>query len=274
MRIEQQVIERVKLRYITQPKQESLFFWLWAQLEQYESKIECRAQKRYIGFYANKNPNSIFAYLDLQQNGLLLGIFDNVASQLNTKSLTFRRFPRWNSRGLTGILLASSNIEILEILKKCHYISVYDNRSTSFHVNSTSTDDVKLNVAVLNDDLKGIIFEQETLEGNKRKKYINFVERDSNLRKAAIAIHGISCMICGFDFEKAYGELGTGYVEVHHLYPLGQLSEGESIATDPKTDMAVVCSNCHRILHRRRDQVLQLEELKAVVKKLRACDSI
>jgi 5-methylcytosine-specific restriction enzyme A len=57
---------------------------------------------------------------------------------------------------------------------------------------------------------------------------------------------------CGFDFdfEAKYGPIGVGYAEVHHLTPLASFSE-ESTTT--LHDLAVVCSNCHRMIHRGGD---------------------
>lgn len=84
-------------------------------------------------------------------------------------------------------------------------------------------------------------------------------ERDPGLRRQALAIHGLACMACGFEFEKAYGELGAGYAEVHHMIPL---AEAATRRTDPGTDLAVLCANCHRMVHRRREVCLSLDELK------------
>lgn len=58
----------------------------------------------------------------------------------------------------------------------------------------------------------------------------------------------LDCEVCGFDFQKTYGELGNGYIECHHRTPLHSL-DGE-VQTRLK-DLALVCSNCHRMLHRK-----------------------
>jgi predicted HNH restriction endonuclease len=53
---------------------------------------------------------------------------------------------------------------------------------------------------------------------------------------------------CGFDFHTQYGELGVGFVEVHHRKPLSQAPRrSQSIRL---SDLAVVCANCHRMIHR------------------------
>lgn len=96
------------------------------------------------------------------------------------------------------------------------------------------------------------------------KVYISIKrERDPKLRKDALAIHGLDCMACGFNFERTYGALGTGFIEVHHVVPL---SEAGKSKTDPATDLIVLCANCHRMVHRERGVCLSLEELRAQIK--------
>ena len=50
-------------------------------------------------------------------------------------------------------------------------------------------------------------------------------------------------------FENVYGSIGKGYIEAHHLVPLSQL-KGRRFALDPERDFAVLCANCHRMVHR------------------------
>lgn len=61
----------------------------------------------------------------------------------------------------------------------------------------------------------------------------------------------LSCACCGFDFGHTYGEYAANYIEAHHLTPLAALQDGEVVRTNVK-DIALVCANCHRMLHRRR----------------------
>jgi 5-methylcytosine-specific restriction enzyme A len=90
-------------------------------------------------------------------------------------------------------------------------------------------------------------------------------ERDKNLRIAAVEHHGVTCKVYGFNFEEIYGERGKDYIEVHHLRPVSTLGKGTKV--DPKSDMTVLCSNCHRMIHRRKDNVLTPEELKSLLRK-------
>ncbi|MDM5264839.1 HNH endonuclease [Bacillus wiedmannii] len=57
------------------------------------------------------------------------------------------------------------------------------------------------------------------------------------------------CEICGFDFHTVYGELGKDYIEGHHTLPVSQLKEGEKTKIE---DIIMVCSNCHKMIHRYR----------------------
>jgi len=104
------------------------------------------------------------------------------------------------------------------------------------------------------------------LEGSKKRIYTNHYERDTTLRAAAINIHGTKCKGCGFDFAAVYGTRGEGYIEVHHLRPLSSL--GEKTPVNPKEDMTVLCSNCHRMIHRYPRDILTLEQLQSLTRNL------
>ena len=67
--------------------------------------------------------------------------------------------------------------------------------------------------------------------------------------------------ICGFNFLERYGEIGRGFIHVHHVNPLSQT--GEQIV-DPKTDLVPVCPNCHSMIHRDKNHILTIEELKLI----------
>jgi predicted restriction endonuclease len=100
-------------------------------------------------------------------------------------------------------------------------------------------------------------------EGGKKVIISVRAERDSKMRNEAIRIYGLTCKGCGFDFEKRYGRWGKKYIEVHHMVPLG---DGKQRVTNPKTDLTVVCSNCHRMIHRKKNITLTIEELKRKIK--------
>lgn len=87
------------------------------------------------------------------------------------------------------------------------------------------------------------------------------IERNRKLSDLAKKIHGYKCKACGFDFSEKYGELGKSYIEAHHLTPLHTL-RGLKVSLDPQKDFSVLCSNCHRMIHR-SEFVDKVEEFKA-----------
>lgn len=101
-------------------------------------------------------------------------------------------------------------------------------------------------------------------EGRLKAYYTTLHERNPKNREAAIRIHGVDCKVCGMNFEKKYGELGKNYIEIHHKNPLYLTKE--NVPINVKTDLVPVCPNCHRMLHRYKNRMLTIEELKEIVK--------
>ena len=120
-----------------------------------------------------------------------------------------------------------------------------------------STNDINLTEESKQEEL------QPQTEGRKTVYYTTKYERSTQNREAAIRIHGTKCMICGFDFEKKYGELGKGYIEVHHIRPMSEIDE--EVVVNPEKDLICVCSNCHRMLHRFKSYMVTVEVLRRIV---------
>lgn len=88
-------------------------------------------------------------------------------------------------------------------------------------------------------------------------------ERSPSLRRKRIELVGGQprCEACAFDFTETYGKRGKGFIECHHVIPLS--------AVDPATptkleDLALLCANCHRMVHAKRPW-LSIEELKQLL---------
>ena len=78
----------------------------------------------------------------------------------------------------------------------------------------------------------------------------------------------LNCEVCGFSFYEKYGELGNGFIEAHHKTPLHESKETKTT----KNDIALICSNCHRMLHKnfvdnKEVSIMTVEELKEVIGK-------
>src|SRR5258708_13970693 len=62
--------------------------------------------------------------------------------------------------------------------------------------------------------------------------------------------HGTTCQACDMKFADRYGPIGEGFIEAHHLNPIGTLEDGKPVEYDLATDFPVLCSNCHRLIHK------------------------
>ena len=98
-------------------------------------------------------------------------------------------------------------------------------------------------------------------EGATKTISVNIYERNPQARKACLDIHGCSCSACGLNFQDEYGEIGKGFIHVHHIRSLSEI--GEEYLLDPSTDLRPVCPNCHAMLHRRKP-AYTIEELSAI----------
>jgi 5-methylcytosine-specific restriction protein A len=92
-------------------------------------------------------------------------------------------------------------------------------------------------------------------------------ERNATLVAKVKGTQGYMCAVCGFDFEEQYGRIGHQFIEAHHLVPFGSLV-GQNVRLDPRSDFAVLCSNCHRMAHR-LDDPGDIGALRALLKQVR-----
>lgn len=104
----------------------------------------------------------------------------------------------------------------------------------------------------------------EAEEGKLATRVHRYRERDRGLiekaKMAALKKYGrLFCVACGFDFVKRYGEAGNGVIDVHHTKPVHTMQPGDKTKV---TDLVLLCSNCHRIVHSRREW-LTVDEVKA-----------
>jgi hypothetical protein len=100
------------------------------------------------------------------------------------------------------------------------------------------------------------------LEGSIQSVLINKYERNIKAREKCIEHYGVSCKACGLDFKKEYGQIGEGFIHVHHLIPVSDI--GESYKVDPINDLIPVCPNCHAMIHK-REPPYSIEEIKVIL---------
>ncbi len=94
--------------------------------------------------------------------------------------------------------------------------------------------------------------EKEYLEGQRRFRFHKRMERARNsaLVRDVKARHGFTCEGCGFEFFRVYGKAGIRYIDAHHLTPLHLLTGDGPRRMNPDSDFAVLCANCHRMIHK------------------------
>jgi predicted HNH restriction endonuclease len=111
-------------------------------------------------------------------------------------------------------------------------------------------------------------------EGFKKTISVIFMKKSIKRRDTAIkefTVNGvISCDCCEFNFEKFYGkEIGTGYIEIHHLKPIFKYQQQElkKFINEAMKNLIPVCSNCHRMIHRVWKNPLEIDALKKHINK-------
>jgi 5-methylcytosine-specific restriction protein A len=109
--------------------------------------------------------------------------------------------------------------------------------------------------------------EQDPPEG--RQVLVQHYRRERNpakvkakKEKVLAEIGRLECEVCGFDFATVYGERGEGFIECHHRIPLSE----SGVRHTRLKDLALVCSNCHRMIHRGSDR-LTVEELRDLIRR-------
>jgi predicted HNH restriction endonuclease len=100
---------------------------------------------------------------------------------------------------------------------------------------------------------------RESLRLHRRKERNSRITR-AKKRSVMESTGRLDCEICGFDFQSVYGALGKGFAECHHLIPHSSLDGATPTRLE---DLAIVCANCHRMLHR-KSQLSKSELVKVV----------
>ena len=108
-----------------------------------------------------------------------------------------------------------------------------------------------------------IIEPEKYFEGALKRISVNIYERNPKARNECIEYYGLKCFICSFDFKKVYGEIGEGFIHVHHLKSISEI--GKEYSLDPIKDLRPVCPNCHSMIHRKQS-ALSIDEVKKQIK--------
>ena len=82
-----------------------------------------------------------------------------------------------------------------------------------------------------------------------RRRLVLHLQRERNqtiVRNKKKNAMSLDCEVCGFSFSRAYGSAAKDYCEVHHLLPLSDVEHSTQTRIE---DLAILCANCHRVVH-------------------------
>lgn len=102
---------------------------------------------------------------------------------------------------------------------------------------------------------------ESLVEGDRVTVFVSRIERNPVARQKCIDHHGKCCCVCGFDFAKMFGEIGEGFIHVHHLNPVSKAQVPREV--DPIRDLRPICPNCHAMAHR-EDPPIGIERLQEI----------
>jgi predicted HNH restriction endonuclease len=100
-------------------------------------------------------------------------------------------------------------------------------------------------------------------EGAKKQIHINAFERSAKARAMCIQRWGSMCVVCEKDLSNTYGDIGRGYIHVHHIVPLSEIAR--EYALNPTADLRPVCPNCHSIIHSKRP-AYTIAEMREIIR--------
>ena len=87
--------------------------------------------------------------------------------------------------------------------------------------------------------------------------------RNARLRDAALKHARGICAACSTDFSQLLGGNGVHVLQVHHRKQLALSNVPRVTHLD---DLAVLCANCHALIHIDRKRALSVEKLRAVLR--------
>ena len=127
-------------------------------------------------------------------------------------------------------------------------------------LNESEVENLDLNLIIIDED-------EELTFPEGKIKYALHRSKERNKKLVQIAKQKyfeiddkLKCQVCNFSFVENYGDLGIGFIEAHHLFAISEL---EDVTETHIKDLAFLCSNCHRMVHRQRPW-LNLETLNGI----------
>jgi 5-methylcytosine-specific restriction enzyme A len=176
------------------------------------------------------------------------------------KLMNFRRFdPVYRAQGKTGLTRGNKVEEevwndFAGDAPRLHNIALAIEANLNEQLSVSDLDEVQ----EIDEAEEGRILTRAHLVRERSRKLVE-AKKTAVLRTTG----SLACEACGFDFEVAYGDRGTGFIEVHHAFPIHLLVPGTKTKQD---ELHLLCANCHRMIHSRRPW-LTLDQLRAYLHK-------
>ena len=119
---------------------------------------------------------------------------------------------------------------------------------------------------IIKSDFSNLLVEEGYIKSSQivlRKRSRKLVE----IAKKHFALHNkIYCEACKFNFEYFYGDVGKGFIEIHHIKPIFTYEGSiEKSLKSALSNVVPLCSNCHRIIHRNNSNPLSVVKLKEII---------
>lgn len=235
---------------------------------------------------------------NLSDRGFHIGTHSNVNLYFNTKfilhigidsdSLDLRGKPNGTlKKGTTDdsffVRFLVGRLSSLDFGTKRKVLEIYNDNTPSCWIKNTSSAAIAFKTVLdclpeysdgldfNNVDILGIVdslqasnisTDERLLEGIQKTIKATIYERNQKARQACLSHWKYSCFVCGFNFEKTFGELGKNYIHVHHINQISSIKSEYEI--DPVKDLRPVCPNCHSMIHRNKE-ALTIDELKIIL---------
>ena len=151
--------------------------------------------------------------------------------------------------------------------KACPHLAIYE-KTNQVSIKQPGISAIPGYVRVISEKSPDVDIHSDSLskEGEKRLRLHLFSERKpQNVKAKKQSASSLNCEICGFSFLHCYGQVAETFCEVHHLIPLKSLKEATEINLD---DLAILCSNCHRVVHLRYPP-FELKEVRDMLENLK-----
>jgi hypothetical protein len=210
---------------------------------------------------AVENPIAFDDAVTVAEAAEILGVHPSLVPRLIAKDRINGRVP-WNPRGQRGgsrnwIISRRSCLEQLRLVRAAEAAGSKVGRPRRKTLRAAEA--LAADLIALRSVDEGRVIDHMTRRRERKRKIIELKKKHvMQVTKALL------CEVCRFDFHQFYGSRGEGYAECHHRVPLGT---GDLPRKTRIADLAIVCANCHRMLHQQPS--LTVEELRILVETVR-----